>query len=133
MSVVYHHCYIVTVAVELTLSLNTSHPVIAGDSVSIICSAKINKTLVNIEVDVDMYIVSPRGIDATERSENVSLGLYQKSVTFSSISPRDSGVFMCNATVKSSSVNNLLYPAYEEVPFDLVLGEYHSEKKYHCL
>ena len=111
---------------ELKIHLNTSDPVKAEDSVSIICGAKINKTLVDVDIDVHIHLVSPQGINAIERSENVSLGLYQRRITFRSISARDSGEFICNATVTSSSTNIFLHPAYEEVPFDLVLSKYQS-------
>ena len=111
---------------ELTVHLNTNDPVKAEDSVSIICSAKINNTLVDADIDVDMHLVSPQGFNTIERSENVNLGLYQRRITFRSVSAQDSGEFMCNATVKPSSTNIFLHPAYEEVPFDLVLSKYQS-------
>ena len=49
---------------ELKIHLNTSDPVKAEDSVSIICGAKINKTLVDVDIDVHIHLVSPQGINA---------------------------------------------------------------------
>ena len=109
---------------ELTLILNSnSNPVVAGDSVNIICGARINKTLVDIDVNVDVHLISP-GINATEQEVTVRLspGLYQRSISFDSVSAQNSGLFVCNATVQSSITNVFVQSAYKHQTFDLILG-----------
>ena len=107
---------------ELKLSLNTNDPVIAGSSVSIICMASIDKTLADIDIDVDIQLVSPEGMNADEQEENVLHGNYQRSITYNSISAQNSGLFICNTTVQPSTRNEFVMPAHKHQRFDLILG-----------
>ena len=111
------------VDMNLTLFMNTGDPVMAGDSVSIICSVRIDKHLVDVGVDVDLQLVSPQGVNATERSNDADSGHYQTSISFHSVSVQVSGIFTCNATVKSSPVNHFLIPAQNNRTLDLVLSK----------
>ena len=85
------------------MHLNMSEPVKAGDSVSIVCHANINRTLINVNTDIDVHLIGPSQIKMT-RVANTSLGLYQASIIFPSISTRDSGQYKCNATVRPSTI-----------------------------
>ena len=108
---------------ELTLSLNTTDPVVAGSSISIICMASVNKTLVDIDIDFDIQLISPEGERASESDGSATLGNYQKSLTYNSISAQNSdGHFVCNATVQPSARNEFIMPEYEQQRLDLILG-----------
>ena len=107
---------------ELTLSLNTTDPVVAGSSISIICMASVNKTLVDFDIDFDIQLTSPEGERASESGRSATLGNYWKSITYSSISAQNSGLFVCNATVQPSAGNEFIMPEYEHQKLDLILG-----------
>ena len=107
---------------KLTVHPSTSDPVRAGDSVGVICSANINKTLINVNVDIDMYLVGPNEISNMTRVTNASLGLHQASILFSNISTRDSGQYCCNATIRSSAVGYFLNSVDREDDFNLILS-----------
>ena len=107
---------------ELTLSLSTADPVVAGSSISIICMASVNKTLVDIDIDFDIQLISPEGEEASESSGNATHGNYQKSITYNSISAQNSGLFVCNATVQPSTRNEFIMLEFEQQRLDLILG-----------
>lgn len=107
---------------ELTIHLSKSEPVKAGDSISVVCSININKTLVNVNTDIAVHLIGPTQINMT-RVANTSLGLYQASILFPSISARDSGQYQCNATIRSSAIEYFLNSADKEDIFDLTLGK----------
>ena len=104
--------------------MNTSTPVRAGDSISIICSANTDRTLVDVPVDVDLHLASPKGRKETERFPNSNdHSFHQISMHFSDISAQVSGNFTCNATIRASSTNEFLIPTNGSVIFDLILGK----------
>ena len=102
---------------------STSDPVRAGDSVGIICSANINKTLIDVNVDIDIHLIGSNQISNMTRVANTSLGLYQASLPFSNISARDSGWYWCNATIRSSAVGYFLNSADREDDYNLILSK----------
>ena len=108
---------------ELTVHPSTSDPVRPGDSVGVICSANINKILININVDIDIHLVSRNQISNMTRVVNTSLGLYQASILFSNISARDSGQYWCNATIRSFAVGYFLNSVDREDDFNLILSK----------
>ena len=109
---------------NLIVSVNTSEPVMAGDSVSINCRVNIDRALVDVPIDIDLHLVSPRQTNATRMFINSNdSSLHQISIPFSNISARDSGNFICNATVRASSMNDFLIPVHESQAFDLILGK----------
>ena len=108
----------------MKIFLNTTNPVKAGDSVSIVCSVRIDKTLLDVEVSVDLLLVSPQQMNATEKVKNASHGHIQTSVSFYNISARDTGKFICNATIQPSLINEFLIPANKSKTFDLILGKF---------
>lgn len=110
------------VDMDLTLYTNNSEAVRTGDTWNIFCHAKINKSLVDVGVDVDVQLISPQGMEANEY-DSTSLGLYERSIIFHNISVQNSGLFLCNATVRPSLVNPYLIPAYRSQDFDLILGK----------
>ena len=109
---------------ELKVHLNTSDPVRAEDSVAVICSANINKTLINVNVDIDIHLTGPyqTSINMTGAS-NISHGLHQASIFFPSISARNSGQYQCNATIRSSDGGYFLNFASKEDDFFLILSK----------
>ena len=107
---------------ELTLTTNTTDPIVSGSSISIICMASVNKTLVDIGIEFDVELISPEGERASESGGNTSLGNYRKTLTYNSISPRNSGNFFCNASVQPPTRNKFIMPAYKERMLDLILG-----------
>ena len=116
----------VLVHMNLTVSMNGSEPVRAGDSISIICRATIDRTLVDVPVDVDLHLVSPQGMNKTQRFSNSNVhgySFHQISMIFSNINAEISGVFTCNSTVRASSMNEFLSPANKNETFDLILGK----------
>ena len=108
----------------MMIFLNTTSLVMAGDSVSIICSVSIDKNLLDVEVDVDLILVGPQQMNATERVNNASHGQFQTLVSLHNVSARDTGEFICNATIQSSLINEFLIPAYESKIFDLILSKF---------
>ena len=102
--------------------MNTSKPVRAGDSISIICRATIDRALVDVPVDIDFHLVSPKRMSKTQRFSSPQ-SLYQTSMNFSDISAEVSGNFTCNASVRASSTNLFLIPAHGRQIFDLILGK----------
>lgn len=109
---------------EITVHLSTSDPVRAEDSVTVICSANINKTLINVNVDIDIHLTAPNqtSINMTGAS-NTSRGLHQASMFFPSISARNSGQYQCNATIRSSDGGYFLNSASKEDDFFLILSK----------
>lgn len=55
---------------------------------------------------------------------NSSHSLFETSVSFNNISARDSGEFICNATIQSSMMNEFLIPPHESKIFDLILSKF---------
>ena len=107
---------------ELILTRNTANPVVPGSSISIICMASVNKTLADIGIEFDIQLVSPQGESASKNGGNASLGNYQKTITYNSISAHNSGNFFCNASVQPSTRNEFIMPAYKRQSLDLILG-----------
>lgn len=107
---------------ELTLTTNTTDPVVPGSSISIICMASVNKTLADIGIEFNIQLISPEGKRASESGGNATLEYYQKSITYNSISAHNSGNFVCNATVQPSTRNEFIMPAYKRQRLDLILG-----------
>ena len=118
------YCNNCIVSMDVMIFLNTTNPVMAGDSVSIICNITIDKTLLDVGVDVDLHLVSPQKMNAFKEVKNSSHGQFQTSVTFHNISARDSGKFICNGTIQSSLINEFLIPAHESKTFDLILSKF---------
>ena len=108
---------------ELELYLNVSKPVRAGDSLSVICRATINTSLVDVGIDFKMHLESPQGVNASDRVEytNPGLRLVQKNISYHNISAPNSGLFTCRATMKPSSMNHFLRSANENIAFELTL------------
>ena len=116
--------YYYIVRMNLTVSMNTSKPVRAGDSVSIICGANIDRNLVDVPVDVDLHLASPEGMNETQSFANSSgRSLHQTSIHFSNISAEVSGIFICNVNITASSMNKYLIPAHVNQTIDLILGK----------
>ena len=108
----------------MTVSVNGIKPVRAGVSISIVCMAIIDRTLVDVPVDVELHLANPQGGNKTQRFLNSSgHSLHQISMNFSGISAEMSGDFTCNATVSSSVINDLLILAHENDTYDLILGK----------
>ena len=116
---------ILLVHMNLSVFKSTSEPVRAGDSISIICRANIDRTLVDVPVDVDLHLASPKGTNATQSFANSSgPSLYETSIHYSDISASEiSGNFTCNATIRALSTNEYLIPAIDSQSFDLILGK----------
>ena len=112
--------------IELELYPNISEPVRAGDSLSITCRATINTSFVDVDFDVSMHLESPQEVNASDRVENTSPGLHlvQKSISYHNISALNSGLFVCRATMKPSSMNHFLRSASENKMFDLTLSKH---------
>ena len=110
---------------EVAVHLNTSDPVRAGDSVAVICSANINKTLINVNVDIDIHLISPNQTSTNMTgASNTSHGLHQASILFfPSISARNSGQYQCNATIRSSDGGYFLNSASKEDNFFLIISK----------
>ena len=108
---------------ELRVHLSTSEPVSAGDSVGVKCSATINKTLINVDVNIDVYLIGPNQTRNMTRVASTNLGLHQASIHFPRISAKDSGHYQCNATVRSSAVRYSLNSATKEDDFYLILSK----------
>ena len=108
----------------MTVSINSTKPVRAGVSISIVCTTTTDRTLVDIPVDVELHLASPQGGNKTQNFLNSSSqSLHKISMDFSNISAEMSGVFTCNATVSASAMNNFLIPAHENDTYDLILGK----------
>lgn len=52
---------------DMMIFLNTTNPAMAGDSVTIICSIRVNKIFLDKEVNVDLHLVSLQGMNATRK------------------------------------------------------------------
>ena len=112
------------VLTNMTVSVNSTKPVRAGESISIVCMATTDGTLVDVPVDVELHLASRQGRNETQTFLNSSgHNLHQISMDFSDISAEISGVFTCNATVSSSAMNDFLIPAHENDTYDLILGK----------
>ena len=111
---------------NLILNKSTSNPIKAGDNVNMTCRAKIDKSLIDVNVDVEVYLFGPGGISTLETFSSSNLALHQISIPFSSISAEDSGQYKCNATIKASSDRYFLNPQYKEDYSDLILSEFLS-------
>ena len=113
---------------NLSVSVNTSTPVRAGDYISIICMAIIDRSLVDVPVDVELHLASPQGIPQG-MSKNQTFNnsndhrFHQISMDFGDISAEISGVYTCNATIRASSMNEFLIPASDRQSYDLILGK----------
>ena len=109
---------------EVAVHLSTSNPVRAGDSVAVICSANINKTLINVNVDIEIHLTSPNQTSTNMTgASNTSQGLHQASIFFPSTSARYSGQYQCNATIRSSDGGYFLNSARKEDDFFLILSK----------
>ena len=109
---------------ELTIDLDVSEPIRAGDSVTISCSARINQTLVDVSINVDMNLtqkIPPREI--TTITDDSAPHLYVRSVTYANISAQNSGLYVCNATVGPAEMNNFLSISRHNATLDLKLGK----------
>ena len=104
---------------NLTLYLNTTKPVKAGDDVSVICNAYVNKTLIDIDVDIEMQLVGPRRTSASKIFGSTNTDFYELSITLPSLSAEDFGQYKCNATIKTSSDSVFSKPGYKEEVLDL--------------
>ncbi len=112
------------VLTNVTTSLNGNKPVRAGDSISIVCTAAIDRTLVDVPIDVELHLATPQGRNKTQTFPNSnSHSLHQISINFSNISAEISGVFTCNAIVNASAMNDFLMPARKNDTYDLILGK----------
>ena len=111
---------------NLILNKSTSNPIKAGDSINMTCRAEIDKTLIDLNVDVEVHLFGPGGIGTSERFNSSNLTLHQTSIPFSNISAEDSGLYKCNATIKASSDRYFLNPRYKEKYLDLILSEFLS-------
>ena len=108
----------------MTVSVNGIKPVRAGVSISIVCMAIIDRTLVDVPVDVELHLASRQGRNEIQTFPNSSgHNLHQISMDLSDISAEMSGVFTCNATVSASAMNDFLIPAHENDTYDLILGK----------
>ena len=109
---------------NVTVSVNSTKPMRAGVSISIVCVATIDRTLVDVPVDVELHLVSRQGRNEMQTFPSSSdQNYHQISMEFSDISAEMSGVFTCNATVSASEMNNFLIPAHENDTYDLILGK----------
>ena len=109
---------------NLSVSMNTSTPVRAGDYISIICMAVIDRSLVDVPVDVELYLASPQGMTKNQIFNNSNdRRFHQISMDFGDISAEISGVYTCNATIRASSMNEFLIPASDRQSYDLILGK----------
>ena len=118
---------------NLSVSVNTSTPVRAGDSISIICMAVIDRSLVDVPVDIELHLASPQGMTKNQTFHNSNdHSLHQISMNFDDISAEISGVYTCNATIRASTMNEneFLIPASDRQSYDLILGKliYIAEK-----
>ena len=111
---------------NLILNKSTSNPIKAGDNINMTCRAEIDKTLIDVNIDVEVYLFGPGGSSTSEWFNSSNLTLHQTSIPFSSISAEDSGLYKCNATIKASSDRYFLNPRYKEEYLDLILSEFLS-------
>lgn len=110
---------------DLAVYPNTSNLFIkAGDKVDVICIAFINKTLVDVDVDIELHLVGPQRINRRNRVNNTSLNQHQVVISFPSISAENSGHYMCNASVQASSKMYFLNHIHKEGNFNLVLSKF---------
>ncbi len=86
--------------------------------------ATIDRRLVDVPVDVELHLASPKGRNKTQMFPNSSgHSLHQISMHFLDISAEISGVFICNATASASAMNEFLIPARNSNIYDLILGK----------
>ena len=113
--------------VNLSVYPNTNSPVKAEDKLSMMCVAEINKTLIDVNVSIEVHLTGSRIVNTTT-IENSNLGLFITSISFSSITAVDAGNFNCNVTVNAASTSEFVKPIFKEDNFDLILSK--SEKFY---
>ena len=104
---------------NLTLYLNTTKLVKAGDDVSVICNAYVNKTLIDVDVDIEMQLVGPRGTSTTKTFGSTNTDFHELNIILPNISAEYSGQYKCNATIKTSSASVFSKPGYKEEFLDL--------------
>ena len=104
---------------NITLYLNTTKPVKAGDDVSVICNAYVNKTLIDVDVDIEMQLVGPRGTSTTKTFGSTNSDFHELNIMLPNISAEDSGQYKCNATIKTSYASVFSKPGYKEEFLDL--------------
>ena len=102
---------------------STTESVGDGDSLRMVCTVHVDKTLVNVAVNVDVYLVGPRGVNVTRTFDNSNISEHETDIRFNRISAKDSGQFKCNATVTASSTMYFLDPAHDDDTFTLTLSE----------
>ena len=115
------------VNVEVTLSLSRSEPVTAGDLVIIMCTARINMTTVDIDINVAVNLTLENQLDQQNsimtNLDDTTPGLYVRSVFYSNISAQNSGLYVCNASVSPSEISSFLSPHHDSDTFNLTLGK----------